>query len=165
MPLLEAVGQIRANASSLRFALKFAWFASFPRCYPFSGRQILCEARIDSQRIFAFRVRIANRFARIGPLRARSKISIHDRLLNVFNPKGRDQMFKSPGPLGLFYYAFYVVSKIEESMLLPSVCRTFALLPGALLRPRPLHFPSSAPNATCVRSQIIILGVPTCSRL
>ena len=26
--------------SSLRFALKFAWFASSPRCYPFSGRSI-----------------------------------------------------------------------------------------------------------------------------
>ena len=47
-------------ASSLRFALKFAWFASSPRCYP-----VFLEGRFAKLR----RARIANRFARIGPLR------------------------------------------------------------------------------------------------
>ena len=32
--------------------------------------------------------------------RARSKISIHDRSLEIFNPEGRDQIFSIPGPSG-----------------------------------------------------------------
>ena len=32
--------------------------------------------------------------------RARSKISIHNRSLEVFNPEGRDRMFSIPGPSG-----------------------------------------------------------------
>ena len=33
--------------------------------------------------------------------RARSKISIHDRSLEIFNPEGRDRIFSIPGPSGL----------------------------------------------------------------
>ena len=37
----EALGQNSLQvASSLRLAFKFTWFASNPRCYPFSGRSI-----------------------------------------------------------------------------------------------------------------------------
>ena len=74
MPTFEALGQI--CMSSLRFALKFARFASNPRCYPIFWKvdsqkvSFFFEVRIDSQRIVAIRVRIANRFARIGALRA-----------------------------------------------------------------------------------------------
>ena len=32
--------------------------------------------------------------------RARSKISIHDRSLEIFNPEGRDRIFSIPGPSG-----------------------------------------------------------------
>ena len=32
--------------------------------------------------------------------RARSKISIHDRSLDIFNPEGRDRTFSIPGPSG-----------------------------------------------------------------
>ena len=35
--------------------------------------------------------------------RARSKISIHDRSLEIFNPEGRDQIFSIPGPSGGSY--------------------------------------------------------------
>ena len=33
--------------------------------------------------------------------RARSKISIHDRSLEIFNPEGRDRIFSIPGPSGI----------------------------------------------------------------
>ena len=33
--------------------------------------------------------------------RCRSKISIHDRSLEIFNPEGRDRIFSIPGPSGL----------------------------------------------------------------
>ena len=52
--------------SSLRFALKFARFASNPRCYPIFGRSIR-----KTKRFF----RSENRFARIGPLSALQWIS------------------------------------------------------------------------------------------
>ena len=75
--IFEALGQIRANhvfppiriqirvicgQSSL---LSIFWKVD-------SQKEGFFEARIDSQRIFAIRVRIANRFARTGPLRTRS---------------------------------------------------------------------------------------------
>ena len=70
---LKHLARFARIASSLRFALKFAWFASSPRYYPIfwkvdSQKEGFFEERIDSQRIFSIRVRIANRFARIGPL-------------------------------------------------------------------------------------------------
>ena len=37
----------------------------------------------------------------LSPRRARSKISIHDRSLEMFNPEGRDQNFLILGPSGL----------------------------------------------------------------
>ena len=39
------------------------------------------------------------------PRRARSKISIHDRSLEIFNPEGRDRIFSIPGPSGILIQA------------------------------------------------------------
>ena len=93
IPIFEALDQIRANRVSLRFALKFAGFASNPRCYFLEGQfakkgVFFCrESRIDSQRIFAICVRIANRCARIDPLSDCPtsiddlKVALHQRVL------------------------------------------------------------------------------------
>ena len=71
--IFEALGQIRAKR--VWFALKFAWFASNPRCYPIFGR-LIRKKEVSSKRESIRRdIRdSANWFARIGRLRLQHTI-------------------------------------------------------------------------------------------
>ena len=91
---LKHLARFARIASSLRFAFKFAWFASFPRCYPFSGRSI-------RKRTF---FRSKNRFARIDPLRSDLTDSQHGCRWSEGNAKryrSVSQMWICPPLLGL----------------------------------------------------------------
>ena len=72
IPIFEALGQIRANRVFSPIRIEIRVLSSLLSIFGKvdSQKKGVFEARIDSQRRFAIRVRIANRFARIGPLRA-----------------------------------------------------------------------------------------------
>ena len=63
--------------------------------------------------------------------RARSKISIPDRSLEIFNPEGRDRIFSIPGPSGNLPTSF-IVPNITSPALQQNFVKIFSFLPGDL---------------------------------